>query len=183
MITRERNKTQTLILTALFTAIVAVCSQIIIPIGSVPLSLSTFAVLLAGVVLGSTAGATSLMVYMLLGIAGAPVFSALRGGIGVLTGPTGGFIVGYIPMAFIAGCFYSPDSPRRSILGMTLASAALYLLGLAWFMFSTGQNFVSALFVCVLPFIPGDVMKAVAVMMLAGRLEPFRAYYGVSVKK
>ena len=163
-------KTHDLVTVALFTAIVAVCSQVIIPIGPVPMSLATLAVLLSGVVLGPVKGALALMVYLLLGAMGAPVFSAFRGGLPMLAGPTGGFLVGYIPMAFLAGLFYRADSSRRSVLGMLFATIILYAAGTMWFVVSTGQGIVPALMMCVAPFIPTDMVKIFVAMAISRRL-------------
>ena len=90
-------------LCGLFAAITAVLSQIAIPIGPVPINLATFAVFCAGALLGSKLGSISLIVWAILGAFGVPVFSMFRGGLGTLLGPTGGYIIGFIVMAVIAG--------------------------------------------------------------------------------
>ena len=91
------------VLCALFAAVTAVCSQITIPIQPVPITLGTFAVLMAGGFLGKRYGLLAIVIYLLLGMAGVPVFSMMRAGFSVIAGPSGGFIIGFAPMAFVAG--------------------------------------------------------------------------------
>ena len=94
---------KTLALCALFTALVAVCSQITIPLPLIPINLALFAVYLAGALLGPWRGALSLLVYLLLAAVGVPVMAGFRGGLGNLVGNTGGYVVGYIFAAFLTG--------------------------------------------------------------------------------
>lgn len=91
------------VLCALFAAVTAVCSQITIPIQPVPITLGTFAVLMAGGFLGKRYGLLAIVIYLLLGMAGVPVFSMMRAGFSVIAGPSGGFIIGFAPMAFVVG--------------------------------------------------------------------------------
>ena len=91
------------VMCALFTAVCAVFSQLTIPIQPVPITLGSFAALMAGGFLGKRYGFLSLVIYLLLGMAGVPVFSMMRAGVSVIAGPSGGFIVGFAVMAFIVG--------------------------------------------------------------------------------
>jgi biotin transport system substrate-specific component len=167
---------QKMMLCALFAALTAVFSQIIIPIGPVPISLATFAVFCAGALLGSKLGALSLAVYALLGAAGAPVFAMFRGGFGALAGPTGGYIIGYIPAAFLTGLLIEKINKNNKIylyIAAMLAGMLTYFsLGTAWFVASTGTGFAEALMICVVPFLPGDFLKIAAASLLAKRLRP-----------
>ena len=97
------SSTKMLILAAIFTAVNVVCAQIQIPIAPVPISLATFAIFLTAGLLGHKYGSLSLIVYVLLGAIGVPVFAGFSGGFGIITGPTGGYIIGYIFTAFITG--------------------------------------------------------------------------------
>ena len=99
------TRTQVLTRSALFIAVTAVCSWISIPIPgtSVPINLATFAVILAGLMLGSRDGAIAMLVFLSLGAIGVPVFHSFTGGMGIVFGPTGGFLIGYIALAFFAG--------------------------------------------------------------------------------
>ena len=99
----NKNKTILITMCALFAALLAVCSQIQIPLEFIPINLALFAVYLAGIILGPWAGASSVSVFVLLGVAGVPVFAGFKGGLGAITGPTGGYIVGYIFAALVTG--------------------------------------------------------------------------------
>jgi biotin transport system substrate-specific component len=114
----RKTTIQAYLLCALFAALTAICSQIMIPLPftPVPINLAYLAVLVCGGALGPKKGAIAMTVYVLLGAIGVPVFHGLTGGLGVLAGPTGGYIIGYIPMALVMGLlakrsFAGPLSP------------------------------------------------------------------------
>jgi biotin transport system substrate-specific component len=175
-IVMQESKTQKMMLCALFAALTAVLSQIVIPIGPVPINLAAFAVFCAGALLGSRLGALSLAVYTALGAVGAPVFAMLRGGLGVLAGPTGGYIIGYIPAAFFTGLLIEKINKSNKIYpypaAMLTGMLTYFILGTAWFVASTGTGFAEALTLCVIPFLPGDLLKIAAATLLARRLRP-----------
>ncbi len=157
---------------ALFTAATVALSQVSVPIGPVPLSLGTLAVMLCGMALGARNGGIAVGCYILLGLAGAPVFAGFRGGAAVLAGPTGGYIVGYLPYAVLCGLGAKRGSSflRRclfALLGMILC----YALGTAFFMVSTGSALPAALAACVLPFLPGDAAKILLAAWVTPRLQ------------
>lgn len=178
-------KTKYMALCGLFAALTAVCSWITIPLGftPVPVNLATLAVFLAGGLLGKKYGAVSLIVYTLVGAVGAPVFSGFQGGAGVLAGPTGGYIIGYIAAAFIIGLIAETMTKKKSkkyiftllsiAFAMVCGLAACYLLGTSWFMFSTGTGLVPSLVMCVIPFLPGDALKIIAASLLTSKLRRF----------
>lgn len=182
------SKTAHLVLCGLFAAINAVCSFITIPLGftPVPLNLGTLAVFLTGGILGAKYGAISESVYVLIGIAGIPVFSGLRGGISVLAGPTGGYIPGYVAAAFIIGTmldhWYSSgiltsktgNLKTYSILALAMIAGLIscYFTGTIWFIISTGTGLWASLVSCVLPFLAGDALKISAAVLLIGKLRP-----------
>lgn len=146
---------------AVMAAVLAVVSPFALPIGPVPISLATLAVLLTVYVLGWKMGTLAVLIYILLGAAGMPVFSGFAGGLGKLMGPTGGYILGYLPMALVAGLFVErfPKNRAMQFVGMVLATAVLYVLGTAWFCFAMDSALVPALSACVIPFLPGDLVK------------------------
>ena len=161
-------------------ALTCVLAPIAIPMPlGVPITLATFSIMLAGVLLGARLGTISQGVYILLGAAGLPVFSGYRGGIGVIAGMTGGYIIGYLPLVFCSGCFYHRFGRTRKgtgrilamVTGMLTGTALLYLLGTAWFIAVSHMSVSGALAACVLPFLPGDAVKIAAVVMLALPLE------------
>lgn len=154
--------TKAIVYCALFAAIISVASQISIPVQPVPLNMALFAVLICGGMLGKKYGTISVAVYILLGIIGAPVFAGFRGGLGVLAGPTGGYITGYVVVSFVTGAVCEITKQLKyTIPSMILAVVLCYLVGTIWFCITTGNGFVSALSMCVIPFIPWDVLKVV----------------------
>ena len=148
---------------ALFTALIAVLAQISIPLpGGVPLTLQTFAVPLAGLVLGSKRGTIATAVYVLLGAVGVPVFAGFAGGLGIVLGMTGGFIVSFPIMAFLAGLAVK-KSLKSPLLWLWLILGALvnYVIGTVWFMVVAGSTLPAALAACVIPFIPTAIIKII----------------------
>lgn len=166
------KKTVQLSFCALFAALTAVCSQIAIPLAPVPVNLAMLSVFVAGGVLGPKYGPLSQLVYVLLGAAGVPVFSSLSGGVGVLVGPTGGYIVGYIAAAWLTGFLVERfHGQARWIIAAMIAGLVLcYLLGTAWFMFVTKTGLAQSLMLCVVPFLVGDALKIAVGTVLVSRL-------------
>lgn len=161
-----------MVLCGLMAAITGVFSQIGIPIGEVPINLALFSVFLTGGLLGSYKGAVSMVVYILLGAVGVPVFSAFRGGVSVLAGPTGGYIIGYLFAALVVGLFSSlwGQSFWKLCAYMAVGLALCYAFGTAWFVILTGKGLVAALSICVFPFLPGDAVKIAVAAALIPRL-------------
>ena len=169
-------------LCGLFAALMAICSLISIPLGftPVPVNLATLGVFLAGGLLGKKYGTISIAVYVLLGAVGVPVFAGFRGGLSVLVGPTGGYIIGYIAAAFLVGLLTEllvPKAGRSAgreilacIIAMIIGLFACYLLGTLWFMISTHTGVWAALISCVFPFLPGDALKIAAGAILTQKL-------------
>ena len=165
--------TKRLTLCALFTALIAVCAQITIPLPLVPITLALFAVHLTGALLGPKLGALSCAVYALLGACGLPVFANFMGGPAVLFGKTGGYVLGYILCAFIVGWSARRfGSYLQLCVGMAVGVVVCYTFGTAWFMVITGLPLSAALSYCVLPFLPGDVIKIALAALLAKKLRP-----------
>lgn len=164
------GKTELLTTSALFIALTAICSWISIPIPgtSVPINLATFAVLLAGVTLGRSYGALSMTVFLILGAVGLPVFHSFTSGVGIIAGPTGGFLIGYIFLALIAG--FTKDKHVPFAITAVLGEAVMYAAGTAWFMYLTGSTLTVSLLSCVVPFIPGDIVKIVLVYPVSRKL-------------
>ena len=138
-----------------------ILSPVTIPAGPVPVSLSTLVILLTVYILGTSRALAAVSVYILIGLVGVPVFSGFSAGPAKLLGPTGGYIIGYIPMAAVAGLVIDRYWKNRfiSAAGMLAATAVLYTLGTAWLAYSAGMNFTSALAAGVIPFIPLDLIK------------------------
>ncbi|MBQ4265871.1 MAG: biotin transporter BioY [Clostridia bacterium] len=170
--------TQRLTLSALLCALCALLAQVHIPLPPVPVSLSLLAVHLCGTLLGRRWGAAAAGAYVFLGAAGVPVFAGFSGGVGVLLGPTGGFLAGYILCAWLDGALLERMgfSRRALLISMAMGTAGCYAAGACWFMLTTGTALWGALSACVLPFIPGDVVKIALAAALCLRLKkPLRA--------
>ncbi len=149
-----------------------------VPLGAVPVSLATFVIYMASAVLGAKRALAAVSLYIALGAAGLPVFSGFEGGASKLCGVTGGFLLGYIILAAVAGFIIEKFSGKAKYpLAFALGTAFCYALGTAWFMFLTKLSLNAALGVCVLPFLLGDVLKIAAASAFAYRF--FRADRGV----
>lgn len=168
--TEPRIPVAQLALAGLLAAVLAVASWVSIPFVPVPLTLQTLAVLVAGGLLGRYWGPVSVGVYILVGLAGVPVFAGGLAGPAVIAGPLGGFLLGFVLAAFIMGV--AGDATRRRgitdrralialVLGALAAGLAIYVVGVPWFMAVTGASLWRAVTVAFFPFILGDVLKAV----------------------
>lgn len=154
---------------AIFAAIICIAAPVSVQIGPIPITLATFAIYLAGAMLGGKRGMIAVIVYIMLGAVGLPVFSNFNGGFTALLGPTGGYIIGYIPLVLLTGIFSDMNSKKHwtMIIGMLLGTVALYTFGTAWFMIMTSSSLGRALALCALPFIPGDALKIACVSAIA----------------
>ena len=143
-----------------------------IPISPVPVTLGFLAIYFVISVLGMKLGTLSVVVYILLGLAGLPVFSGFLGGPGPLFGPTGGYLLGYIFMALICGFFVDKwgDNLLMGFLGMILGTAVCYLFGTAWLAYQQSCTFFHALTLGVIPFIPVDLIKLAIATVIGGQL-------------
>lgn len=159
--------TRNMILAGLFAALLALSSQVSIPIGPVPHTLQIFFVLLAGIVLGSRMGAISVAVWVMLGAFGLPVFAQGKAGVAVLVGPTGGFLAGFIMAAFIVGWLTenSKLTSGRAAIYMLTGLVVAYIIGVVGFIvsfkyfLSKPMTLKTAVSVAVAPFLPFDVIK------------------------
>jgi len=170
----RRISTKNLILTGMFTAVICVLSQIIIPLEPVPFSLSLLAIYLTGAMLEPRYAFLAALIYVLLGTFGLPVFAGFAGGPHILTGMTGGFIMAYPIMAFVTSVFFKLSKNIKSliyiilpVLGMIISLLICYLLGTLWFSYVTGSAIYYALSVCVLPFVAFDLIKIGMAVVIA----------------
>ena len=167
-------------LAAIMTAVTCILSPISLNIGPVPISLGTFAVSLSVCILGRNLGMLSYLLYLLLGFIGLPVFSNYGAGVEKLLGPTGGYLIGMIFLAFIGGFAVEKfsKSPIKQYLGLMLGSAFCYLLGTLWLGKVLSMDFGKALSVGVIPFILPDAIKVLLALVLGkkirGRLSFFK---------
>lgn len=170
-----------LCLCALFAALTAIASQIQIPLPMIPINLALLAVHLCGALLGKRLGGLATGTYAVLGLCGLPVFAGFKGGPGVLFGPTGGYILGYLLCAFVVGLCREKWGLNylKLCLGMILGAASCYAFGTVWFMLLTGNSLWVSLGYCVFPFLIGDALKIALAAFLTQRLAaPFRRAAG-----
>jgi biotin transport system substrate-specific component len=147
-----------------FSLFVALAAQVTIPIGPVPITGQTFAVLLTGALLGSRMGAAALIAYLVEGTSGLPFFSAGSGGLHVLMGPTGGYLIAFPAAAFVTGAFAENGWDKHfltAIAAMFIGSLVILLGGWAWFSFLTHTAPLTGFKLAVAPFIVGDIIKIV----------------------
>ena len=161
-----------MVYTALFTAVLCALAPFSISIGPIPLSFATLAIYFAAGTLDLKYAAVSVILYIALGAFGLPVFSRFEGGFHKIAGPTGGFIIGYIPLALAVGLSLRLFAQRRLfyILGMVIGTVLLYTCGVAWYMLQLKATLAASLLVCVIPFLAGDAAKIAVAAIAAPQL-------------
>lgn len=151
-----RTSTQQLSRLALMTAVICIAAPLQIPVGTVPVTLQTFVVALTGALLGARHGTLAVLAYLLIGAVGLPVFSGWTGGFGVLLGPTGGFLMGFLPLAALCGAGKGKPQPTRLLLGLT-GLVLMEISGTLVLMGAAGLSFPAALAAGVWPFLIKDI--------------------------
>lgn len=145
-----------------FSLLTALSAQIVIPLGAIPITGQTFAVLLTGALLGSRLGAITMIAYLIEGASGLPFFSGAHGGLLHLMGPTGGYLVAFPAAAFITGAFAEHGWDRKFLTAaaaMAIGSLVIMLSGWLWFSLVMRTSPAITLFDTVLKFVPGDIIK------------------------
>lgn len=177
--TKARLRTLDMTYIAVFAVLMAVCAWIAVP-ATVPFTLQTFAVFFTLLTLGGRRGGFAVVTYLLMGMVGLPVFAGFRGGLGVLLGTTGGYLVGFIVMALIfrAVTAPKPDSMKLGVLGCILGLAGCYAFGTAWFLVayarqSGAMGLGTALGMCVIPFLLPDAVKLMLAVWVARRVKKY----------
>ena len=148
---------------AIFSGIICVISPITLPVGMIPITLSTFAIYLIGGLTKKYIGILSTIIYIFIGIIGLPVFASYTGGIGVVLSITGGYILGYIPCVFIISLLTSINKENVILypLSMMIGTIICYSIGSLWFMVQTKNTLVETLVITVVPFILFDIIKII----------------------
>ncbi|MBR4051204.1 MAG: biotin transporter BioY [Clostridia bacterium] len=166
-----KNKTLDLTLTALFAVIICVCSWLSIP-SAIPFTLQTFAVFLALLVLGGKRGTTAIFLYILLGAVGLPVFHSFTGGLGILIGPSGGYITGFLLLSLTYWLITKKAGEKLWIKALALLAGLLlcYIIGCAQFALVSDVSVKSAVLTCVLPFILPDLLKLILSTLLSVKI-------------
>ena len=173
-VANQKIKTKQMVLIALMTAVTCVLGPLSIPLpfSPVPISLTNFAIFLAIFVLGMKNGTISFIIYLLLGAVGVPVFSSFRGGLQVLAGPTGGYLIGFIFLALIMG-FALDHFDRKlvpTIIGMIIGMVVCYAFGTVWLAKLLSLSFKEGLMMGVIPYLPGDAAKIIIAAIVGPKL-------------
>ncbi len=169
-----KNSAKEITVLALLTAIICVLSPWTIPIGVIPISLATFSVMLISGIGGIKRSVIATAVYILLGAVGVPVFSNFKGGFSVLTGVTGGYIIGYLFLAFFVSLFCNiiKKTYIALLVGSIIGTVFVYLIGTVWFVLLTKSEIDYALKVCVFPFLIGDTIKIAVSTITVSLVKP-----------
>lgn len=159
---------------SLFVAFISIGAFIAIPIGPVPIVLQNMFVLLAALLLGPAWGIACVAIYLLIGLAGLPVFAGGTSGIGKLFGPTGGYLLGYLPCVFVTAGISKGLGKKLSsdVIAMLIGSLIVYAAGVLWLKGVTAMSFEKAFAVGMYPFLIGDVLKIMAAAFIAKTLRP-----------
>ncbi len=157
---------------SLLAALIAAGAYISVPIGPVPIVLQNMFILLAGLLLGRRWGLAAVGVYLLAGACGLPVFAGGTGGIGRFAGPTGGYLIGYLPAVFVVGLLSKYEKTVTDIIGMIVGTLIIYSIGVTWLQLITGMAFSKALAVGMYPFLIGDALKIAAAAAIAKAIRP-----------
>jgi biotin transport system substrate-specific component len=172
--TENQTSIRGLVYAALFGALTAAGAFIVIPLPPVPITAQTFFMNVAAILLGGPLGALSQLIYIMLGVMGVPVFAGGKAGLGVLFGPTGGYLVGFIVAAFVIGTvnrFRSNPGVAWNVFSMLVGMLLIYLPGVGWLSWTAKLSFSKALAVGVLPFIPGDFLKIALAALVSFKLK------------
>jgi len=171
-----------MVYSSLFAALIAAGAFISIPVGPIPIVLQNMFVLLAGLFLGWKWGLASVSIYILAGVLGLPVFSSGGAGIGHIMGPTGGYLISYIPAVILVGLISNPShseglkEEKRALLpdliAMVIGSCMVYCGGVPWLKMVTGMSWNKAVAVGMIPFIIGDIIKIAAAVPIVRTLRP-----------
>lgn len=171
-----RQKTRDLTAMALMAAVLALCAWISLPLGPVLFTLQTFGVFAALVLLGGRRGTLTILLYFFLGLVGLPVFSGFSAGAGVLLGPTGGYLLGFLALGLVYWALtarWGTALPVQ-VLALVLGLAACYAFGTAWFLLvytGGGQATLwTALTLCVFPYLLPDLVKLALALLVARRV-------------
>lgn len=169
------RNTKVIAIIGLMTALTCIMGPLSLPLpfSPVPISLTNLAIYFTIYILGTKRGTISYIIYLLIGFAGLPVFSAFTSGPAKLLGPTGGYLIGFIPMAVIAGLFIEkfPKKVAIHFVGMVLGTIVCYVFGTMWLAHQANMSFSAALAAGVIPFIPGDICKIIIAMIAAPQIK------------
>ena len=180
----QKNKTYNIVLIAVSAALIAICSWISITIGPVPFTLQTMAIFAVLMTIGGARGSVAVIIYLLLGLVGVPVFAGFKGGPASFLGPTGGFLVGFAVASLVWILLerllrdkMSSSAVKRILYGVinaVICEVVMYTIGVIWFMVVYGQQtgpvgLGATLTMCVVPFIIPDIVKIAVAIVIGER--------------
>lgn len=180
----QKNKTYNIVLIAVSTALITICSWISITIGPVPFTLQTMAIFAVLMTIGGARGSIAVVIYLLLGLVGVPVFAGFKGGPASFLGPTGGFLVGFAVASLVWILLekllkdkMSSSAVKRILYGVinaVICEVVMYTIGVIWFMVVYGQQtgpvgLGATLTMCVVPFIIPDIVKIAVAIVIGER--------------
>lgn len=173
----EIKQLRHLITVSLMAALIAVGAFVIIPVGPVPVSLQTFFILLTGLLLSPRWAVAAVGLYLFAGIIGLPVFAGGTSGIGRIAGPTGGYLLSWLPAAGVVSWLHHLGSDRllKTVLALIIGTAVIYTLGVPWLKMVTGMPWSKALAAGMLPFLIGDAIKIAAAIPVYKAVRPLMA--------
>lgn len=171
---KKKVSVKDMTVTALVTAVICIIAPFSVPIAisPIPVTLALFALFLAGIILGKKKGVVCTVIYLLLGMVGLPVFNGFCGGMQKLVGPTGGYLIGYLFLVFFTGWFVEkfPNRILMYFVGGVVGSIVCYAFGTIWFVLQYKVGVLEALTMCVFPYIPLDVLKLVAAVIVGSQV-------------
>ena len=171
---KKKFSTKQMALIGLMTAVTCILGPLSIPLpfSPVPITFTNLAIYFSIYILGMKSGTLSCLIYILLGFVGVPVFSGFSGGAAKLAGPTGGYIIGFIFMAIIAGLIIDrfPEKYILHAVGLIVGTAVCYLFGTVWLAKQLGMTFIKSLSVGVIPYLPGDAAKIIIALIIGPKL-------------
>ena len=174
--TRTRTALFYLCVSAMCTALIAVCSFFVVPVGNLKYTLQLAAVLFVSGILPPAFSCGSCAAYILLGVVGAPVFAGFTSGIGTITGPTGGFIIGFLPAVFCASLMLKLIKKRtflKTVGVFSLATLIVYIVGtVGFYMYIPQKGLLYALTTAVFPYLPADAVKILLAAFLSEKMAP-----------
>lgn len=178
MTTKPLLKTLDIVYIGMFVAIITICAYISIPT-AVPFTMQTFGIFAAVAILGQKRGTLTMLVYLLLGAVGVPVFAGFKGGVAVLFGPTGGYLLGYFLATILSGLLIKHFGRKFPIMffAMVFGLLVCYAFGTVWFIYLYTKNgsdigIWGALSSCVFPFVIPDIIKISLAIVLGRQLRP-----------
>ncbi|MCL2556754.1 MAG: biotin transporter BioY [Firmicutes bacterium] len=173
---RQKISTKDITQIAVMIAIIVVLAQISMPLPlGVPFTLQTLAVMLTGIIFGPIKGGICIAVYIAMGTIGLPVFAGFSGGLSVILGPTGGFILGFLPATIAIGLLSKPNANKtvyyvKLLIGLFIGQLIIFTIGVLWFMQILGRDLNTAIEIALIPFIIPEIIKTTLAIMFGTRI-------------